>query len=149
MGTDIHGWVEVVQELDTGPRWVGVIRIKDIIFRTYGVFGCLFGVLNADEFDPVAAGRGIPKDASIQVYADGGDPSDPAPWASWALWGELDNVNWDERGARAWPDEAGVMHTRTRREMMDPAWELLFQMMAALATRWGEDGVRLVAWFDW
>lgn len=149
MGTDIHGWVEVVQNLDTGPRWVGVIRITDIIFRTYGMFGCLFGVLNSFEFEPVAAGRGIPEDASYDVHSDGGDPRDPAPGASWVLWSELDKINWEEHGSRALPDDNGAARTFARKETIQPSWEVLFKMMAALAKWRGEGRVRLVVWFDW
>ena len=30
----------------------------------------------------------------------------------------------------------------------DPGWDMLFKLMATLAEVYGEDGVRLVAWFD-
>jgi len=174
MGADIYGWVEVLQELRAQSRWVGVIRIGGLISRSYGMFGCLFGIRNADAFDPVASGRGIPGDASAEVYREWGH-DDCLPGRSWILWCEVDNINWEELGDRAlWvreehddraqsdesdavprlvslrpmQDEGEVLRRRSRQEALTPQWELLFELMHVLATRYGGEGVRLVVWFD-
>jgi hypothetical protein len=38
--------------------------------------------------------------------------------------------------------------TRTRKSVLTAGWTLLFKIMALLAERYGDDKVRLVAWFD-
>jgi len=48
------------------------------------------------------------------------------------------------------PPQAGVFELRrpTWRDQQHNGWDRLFKQMAALAEAHGEDGVRLVAWFD-
>jgi hypothetical protein len=36
----------------------------------------------------------------------------------------------------------------TRREALSDQWQLLFALMQTLARHYGDDGVRLVVWFD-
>jgi hypothetical protein len=36
-----------------------------------------------------------------------------------------------------------------RKDALGDAWRMVFGMMAALAARYGDDGVRLVVWFSW
>ena len=47
------------------------------------------------------------------------------------------------------PDEQGAEHRLTRGEALDDeGYRLLLELMAVLARRYGDDAVRLVAWFD-
>lgn len=95
MGTDIHGFVECLDEDDA--RWAAAIDI-DLLYagRGYDAFGCLFGVRNYAGFRPLAAGRGLPADASEAVrgeFADWGSDGHSPTWISWA---ELKGVDWAE-----------------------------------------------------
>ncbi|MFF3391303.1 hypothetical protein ACFYW1_10305 [Streptomyces sp. NPDC002669] len=105
MGTDIHGYIEVRDDCydtsepdDDGPdvRWHPVGDLDHFFTgRNYFSFGCLFGVRDGS-FEPLAAGRGFPGDASRAVaraFADEGAGYHSPSWISWA---ELDAVDWDE-----------------------------------------------------
>lgn len=68
MGTDIRGWVEVKESYGLPHHaWHGTIVIPSLIPGAYDSFGCLFGVRNYAGFAPVAAGRGLPDDLSVEV----------------------------------------------------------------------------------
>ena len=72
MGKDINGWVEV-HETNANPRpwvnypWHGVIKITELVGRSYDMFTSLFGVEpRYVDFDPIAPERGLPQDISVQ-----------------------------------------------------------------------------------
>lgn len=157
MGTDIYGWVEVDDNRSYPPdSWMGVIRINRFIGRTYGMYGSLFGHRNEDGFRPIAANRGFPSGLSqeLREFEDVG-PNSYGVGATWISWRDITAIDWDEEGTIAHPivTEQGVPPTesriRRRKEVLTPEWEMLFEMMAVLARRYGEDGVRIVAWFDY
>lgn len=76
MGTDIHGFIEVrnscthSSEPDDDElffRWHSAIALDHVYGgRSYEAFGCLFGV-RGGSFEPLAAQRGFPRDASRAV----------------------------------------------------------------------------------
>jgi hypothetical protein len=111
MGTDIAGWVEVLQ--DTG--WQGVIRVWPLVEREYGVFGSLFGVRNEDDFVPAFPSRGVPDDASTEVLDELRKMGDLAVGATWTLWDEIRHLEWDEKGnsltrrAVIWEEDEGPL----------------------------------------
>lgn len=54
------------------------------------------------------------------------------------------------RAGQQW-EIGGVLYraeTRRRGDALGPRWRRLFRMMATLAEEYGDDGVRLVVWFD-
>lgn len=96
MGTDAYGWIECRPWPDTrstaGP-WLAAVDLRLLnISRNYRAFACLFGVRN-EHFAPIAAGRGMPRDASAEVRAapDSYDHS-----TSWITYAEVEQIDWDE-----------------------------------------------------
>lgn len=89
MGIDIAGWVEVLEF----NQWKAVIRVTDIVSRNYDAFGCLFGVMNSACFEPLAAGRGVPDDASDELITDFLSWEDDAFDPTWIGWEELANLD--------------------------------------------------------
>jgi uncharacterized UPF0160 family protein len=130
MGTDIHGWVEV-RPLADEPEWYGVINAGLLVGRDYDTFGCLFGVKNYAGFVPLAAGRGLPEDASAEVRAvttraegmTDGEYAAAVHSASWIAWSELTVVDWDEL--------APVADRRIHEYERDPTGRLVYRRKAA------------------
>ncbi|MFE1318390.1 hypothetical protein [Kitasatospora phosalacinea] len=95
MGTDISGFVECRARYGSGA-WQAAIDLELLLdSRDYDAFGCLFGVRNYANFRPLAAGRGLPADASAAVLT----ARDEFPLHSdttWIGWDELAAVDWDE-----------------------------------------------------
>ncbi len=99
MGTDIRGWVEVrhadVDVFMNEVFWFAVIDLVGLVSRNYSMFGSLFGVRNHADFQPIAAGRGLPPDPSPAVRAEAMNSSDFHSH-TWVSWRELKAVDWDE-----------------------------------------------------
>ncbi len=68
MGTDIHGWIEVKSPIT--EDWLAIVQVWPLIYRTYDMFGSLFGVKNRLHFRPVAANRGVPTDVSHEAQQE-------------------------------------------------------------------------------
>lgn len=139
---DIEGWIEVDFSFNGHGEWEDFAEIKHLADRAYGLFGSSFGVRNAAEFIPLAANRRIPRDASLTVK-NRQEPLNCNP--SWILWSEIEQVDWQERGARVYPPDEQPL---TREQAVTPGWRIIFAIMEALASRYGGEYVRLVVWFD-
>ena len=136
MGVDCYGWVEVndPRKHDSGasrtPNWWGaVVRIDDIVDRSYAAYGFFFNVRNHSD-SAIASRRGLPLHMSESVEAEAEDPDSILTAVTWILWSEILGSNW----------QASITLT--------PGWSLLFSMMEHLATHYGSERVRLVVWFD-
>jgi hypothetical protein len=129
MGVDIEGWIEVDFSFNRHGYLEGVAEIKHLADRAYGLFGSFFGVRNADEFIPLAANRQEPLTCN----------------PSWVSRREIEQVDWQERGARVYPPDDRPL---TREQTVTPGWRIIFTIMEALASRYGGVHVRLVVWFD-
>ncbi|MFD7684295.1 hypothetical protein [Streptomyces sp. NPDC060187] len=161
MSTDIHGGIEFrhpgtgTDHYD-GEPWVAAMDLWPLYDETsYTAFGCLFGVRNKAGFRPLAPGRGLPVDLSSGMRAQlgTGAEEDGLHGASWVSWAELavidlseaaERVEWtsDERAHPYEPVTVGaVLGDETH-------WPHVFNVMKALAGRFGDDGVRLVVAFD-
>jgi hypothetical protein len=105
MGTDISGWVEYWDP--NAERWVGVIKLVPLVSdRSYELFAWLFGVGRRPDIPmrwqdpPIAAGRGLPPDASDEVAAE--HAADLAQFpeefygVTWVTWREVQTIDWDE-----------------------------------------------------
>lgn len=84
--------------------------------RNYDAFGCLFGVRNYANFRPLAAGRGLPLDASAALRAQFTQltewyPEDGVHGATWITWAEVKSVDWDEAAEK--PDSRLHQYRRT------------------------------------
>ncbi|MGC0317068.1 hypothetical protein [Kitasatospora acidiphila] len=209
MGTDIYGGIEVRdphadEDWYEWEPWRLAMDLYPLFDgRNYTAFGFLFGVRNYDGWQPVAANRGLPEDASAKLrqeyeQARTIDAAVHAP--SWVSWAELDRIDMSATPAGPggvlivhnsmspslqtwygvrdrWPspvlDRFGtpplgatpadaaygrwdVESTRlsyrrpTAADAVGPGtgWEHVFAVMRALSARFGEHGVRLVAYFD-
>lgn len=147
MGTDISGWVEVVHESNDGyRRWVGVIKVDWLVEHAYGMFGNLFGRRNVGEFSPIAAGRGMPPDASDEVQYAALDRAVATP--SWILWSEIKVIDWEEEEQEDTLGGPSFGRKVRRKDTLTPGWSTLWQVMEVLANQYGDTNVRLVVWFD-
>lgn len=161
MGTDIYGWVETRES--GSAWWDSAIRINDIVYRQYGMFASLFGVLNGGEkvtdigrFRAIAPGRGRPPGAS-QFYVEEYDSYGGGIGETWVLWSELAAIDWDEEGEQYIETEPpqrisvepGPGRRRERRgDYLNGGWATVFNLMSTLAEQFGTDNVRLSVWFD-
>lgn len=150
MGADIHGWVEVryeyLDEFDGLNIWYAIIKAGQLLDRDYDAFGMLFGVRNRAGFVPVANHRGLPADASDEVREHGTPPEDAGEddWIcyhspTWITYAEIKAINWDE---------SALDKPLTRRVALEDSFQMVFEMMEALAKRVGDNNVRLVIRFD-
>lgn len=101
MGADIHGYVECKGTFgvldDDDAQWHAAIDLGLLYGgRDYDAFGCLFGVRNYAGFRPLAAGRGLPPDATEQVRDAVRSWGADAHAMTWIGWAELARVDWDE-----------------------------------------------------
>ncbi|MEU9789910.1 hypothetical protein AB0E27_04680 [Streptomyces sparsogenes] len=94
MSTDIYGCIETRHPCadedwyDDEP-WLYAMDLAPLYSgNDYTAFGCLFGVRNHAGWEPVAAGRGLPRDASAQVRGDYEQwaPLDALHSATWVTW---------------------------------------------------------------
>ncbi|MFF8945185.1 hypothetical protein ACF1A5_23465 [Streptomyces sp. NPDC014864] len=156
MGTDIHGFIEVRNScVDSSEpdddelffRWHPAIALEHVYDgRSYAAFGCLFGV-RVRSFEPLAAQRGFPHDASHAVtraFERERDDSHSPSWISWAEWEEAD---WDSMESITGSSAPGGRLTR-RQAVSDDDWGDVRAVMGVLAKRHGAENVRLVVWFD-
>jgi hypothetical protein len=105
VGADIHGWVEYWHaDLEC---WIGVIKLAPLVCdRNYELFAWLFGVRRRPDIAmrwkdaPIAAGRGLPPDASSEVASEYTTALERFPTAyygtTWASWREVQAIDWDE-----------------------------------------------------
>lgn len=96
MGCDIHGYVEVDCGHEDRTWWKPAGNLFSFVGRAYDSFGCLFGVRNYAKFDPVAANRGIPDDASRTVTEDYESWGVDAHSASYLTYTEVKEIDWSE-----------------------------------------------------
>lgn len=157
MGTDIHGFIEVRNShIDTSEpdddelflRWHPAMALDHVYDdRSYDAFGCLFGVRNR-AFEPLAAQRGFPQDASraaVRAFQEEfGDAHSP----SWVSWAELEATDWDEPGRLSTQRPPCEDRLTRRQTVRDEDWGDVWTVMRTLAKRHGAENVRLVVWFD-
>lgn len=99
MGIDIQGAIECRPVFnsreDPALGWEYAIDLNLLnSTRDYDAFGCLFGVQNYAGFRPIAAGRGLPADASPQTLR--AHDESPAFSESWLSWADMAAVDWTE-----------------------------------------------------
>lgn len=101
MGTDIYGWIECKTEA-SAPSWQAVKNLADVYHgRDYTAFGCLFGVRNILDFEPIAADRGLPADISPEVAAEAGYFTNGNLCChTWITWAQVQQINWEETSKR-------------------------------------------------
>ncbi|MEU1322788.1 hypothetical protein [Streptomyces microflavus] len=118
MGTDMSGFLEYRASQDGQDAvWCGAHDLDSLNdVRNYDAFGCLFGVRNYANFRPLAAGRGLPLDASAALSAQFTQltewyPEDGVHGATWITWAEVKAVDWDEAAEK--PDSRLHEYRRT------------------------------------
>ncbi|MFF3728553.1 hypothetical protein ACFYYM_40105 [Streptomyces erythrochromogenes] len=155
MGTDIHGFIEVrnrcleISEPDDEERffrWHPAIALDHVYDgRSYAAFGYLFGV-RGRSFEPLAAQRGFPQDASRATTRAFGWETD-AHSPSWISWAELEGTDWDSTESTVGSPVSATPLTR-RQFVNDADLGDVWAVMALLAKRHGAENVRLVVWFE-
>jgi hypothetical protein len=92
VGTDIEGGVEI-RPGGCGTPWMLTTLSLDELPRHYDAFGLLFGVRDYAGFVPVAPGRGMPADASVELrQLSCGSSSEHDH--TWITWTELASIDW-------------------------------------------------------
>jgi hypothetical protein len=156
MGTDIHGFIEVRNDyIDSSEpeddellfRWHPAIALAHVYNdRSYEAFECLFGV-RGRSFEPLAALRGFPQDASRTVARAFETEREDSHSPSWISWAELEEADWD--ATETLTRQAVREEPLTRRQAVrDADWGDVWTVMRTLAKRHGAENVRLVVWFD-
>jgi hypothetical protein len=158
MGADISGWVEVEEVYESGNHtfgeWHGVIKIDDLVHRSYGMFGSLFGWRNGYGFRPIVNVRGAPEDQSEEYFL--AKQSFGQEGATWISAIELASVDWNEEGDHYLDEtthtvegEPGPGRRRIRRgDYLNGGWAILIDFIDRLAKEYGAEHVRLLVWFD-
>ena len=74
----------------------------DLIYggRSYDAFGCLFGVTNFAGFDPVAAKRGLPADATLRTREQAAGMIPAFFGMTWIGWDEIEAIDSDRPAPR-------------------------------------------------
>lgn len=121
-GDDFLRWETFAQS------WITWREIKEIDWDQDAVDG------KPHRYERAEDGKLVIRDKSVP------NPVDKAAGHS----GDVEGDTW-ERGGFVYKVER-----ISRREVLDsrPDWQLLFDLMARLAAEYGDDGVRLVVWFD-
>ncbi|MDR8414376.1 hypothetical protein MTP10_37305 [Nonomuraea sp. 3-1Str] len=100
MGADIHGFIECrtwTPGLDVGETaWCAAISLGMLVGRDYAALDCLFGVRSSGHWRPVAAGRGLPQDASESTKAGLAEWGEAAFGVTWLNGDEVAAIDWDE-----------------------------------------------------
>lgn len=100
MGTDIHGWVELLDPLT--EEWEATIDIEWLVGRNYDMFGQLFGVRGYTGFAPIAERRGLPADVSRDIAKERDDPD----------WHSFTHIAQREIAAIDWGEESPELDER-------------------------------------
>jgi hypothetical protein len=151
MGCDIHSYAEK----QNGRRWVG-LKIAAFESRDYGLFGWLADVRNYSGLAPLAAGRGLPADASATTAKHYRDWNRDAHNASWVSVSDLAGVDYEQiiedrrcikqLGPNMWTGggtcEPGEGKKETLREFLGPEY---FTVLKRLQDAGAE---RVLFWFD-
>lgn len=97
MGCDIHGHIEVDKSHNEDvTRWISAGTLFPFVGRSYDAFGCLFGVRNYSNFNPVAPDRGIPRPMSRSAKEDYESWKQDAHSQSFLNYTEIQDIDWDE-----------------------------------------------------
>lgn len=170
MSTSIYGSVEI-KKFNLGfDDWFEIIDVGIALTGNYDLFGCLFGVRNYANFNPLFQDRDFPPDCSDEVSKKF-HSEEMYRHLTWCSFHELKNVNLDEIADKPdsrifdeaqtpkgkivikrfleGPEETHKARHMSRRQALDdPDYIQLLELMEVLAKSYGDEGVRMVVWFD-
>ncbi len=163
MSTSIYGYVEIKIYNSGLDDWFSIINVGIAMPGNYDIFGCLFGVRNLANFKPLFPSRGFPIDCSEEIINEY-KSEECYHDITWCTYEELKNIDYSElslapderimveRGIKRYPSndsEAKLRKHISRGEVLnDSGFQLLFELMGVLAKRYGNEGVRMVVYFD-
>ena len=141
MTVDIHGWIEV-RQFKNESEFYPVVKIDHFVESNYKVFAYLFGIRNDFYFKPKFAGRGLPK------YSDWQKNSDNFHEKSETI-----------KDFEQWGQDAHSPTYATYKELKEilpqlnlinnlQGWLALFAIMSDLNSKFNDEDIRLVIWFD-
>jgi len=128
MGCDIHGYLEHRPYKTDNDYWEAIQTIQDN--RSYNTFSILANVRNYPErgvVTPISEPKGLPETASHATKADSEKWGVDGHSHSWLIYQEL---------------------APRREDFLDEDFKAFIDYMGILAKKYGEDGVRIVFWFD-
>jgi hypothetical protein len=171
VGCNIHGSFEILTE--TG--WYALYPIPSE--RSYDSYGVLFGVRNYTNSVPVAEGRGFPEDAHWRTKKKNESWKMDAHSHTWMNFKDLEEYDWEQKsiddristidkftgketGKASYtylqdnPEKAEEMgvylkHLERRAgDLLGETWRNIIEDMKILSEKYGNEGVRVVVWFD-
>lgn len=130
MVTDIHGFIECRGVFSAeSAGWIAAMSLDLVgLDSDYDAFGSLFGVRNLAAFAPVAAGRGLPVDATETTRAQFREPD--CHGSTWISWSEVQAIDADE--------PAMAVDSRIHRHERDPAGDWRYVGKAGWSRRFAE-----------
>lgn len=136
MGCNIHGFIETKEYPNSDTRqWWSVHEIP--YTRNYAFYAAIAGVRNYLEITPISEPRGIPHDASLMSEATSKEDGADGHTHSWLTYKEIKEYDWLQNiGDKMLIDN---IHTH---------FKSLMNEMRFLSGYYGEEGVRMVFWFD-
>jgi len=137
----MYGYVEINIKNQVGEftfdNWKAIIRLDR--WTDYGLFYNLFYESHGKHFIPIAANRGLPKDATPETIEIIGHIT-PKTWISFD---EIKKNDWNEQ--RLHPEDNDKDHLGlTRREHLSSFSKMLFSLMNTLGKEFGDENVRMV-----
>ena len=136
MGCNIHGFIETMEYPDSeNARWWSVHEIP--YTRNYRFYAAIAGVRNYIEITPISKPKGIPEDASMMSKVEAEEMGRDGHSHSWLTYKEIKEYDWlQDVGGSLLIDN---VHTH---------FKSLMNEMRFLASTYGEEGARVVFWFD-
>ena len=136
MGCNIHGFIEVLEYPDSeNDKWWEVHEIP--YTRNYRFYAALAGVRNGVNIKPISEPKGMPVDASMMSRVEAEEMEGDAHTHSWLTYKEIKEYDWmQDIGDGLLIDNIHI-HFKS-----------LINEMRFLANHYGDEGVRVVFWFD-
>jgi len=136
MGCNIHGFIEVLSWPNSERTpWQAVHEIP--YTRNYVFYAVLAGVRNYCGVVPISEPKGMPKDPSMMSRVEAEEDGPDGHTHSWLKYRELKEYDW--------------LQTVEDFMIIDKVhvfFKALMGEMRFLSGEYGEEGVRMVFWFD-
>ena len=137
MGSNIHGYLELLEYPNTDyERWEQSYPIQ--YDRDYYFYGVIADVRNYLELEPISKPRGLPKDVSRDTKYDSDQMGGDGHSHSYLYANELREYNWKQK----------IPDGRMLIDAMNTTHKALLLLVNFFAHEYGDDGVRIVFWFD-
>jgi len=137
MGCNIHGWLEVLAWPDSERiKWQDVHEIP--YTRNYVFYAVLAGVRNYCNVTPISFPKGMPQETGVMSRVEAEEDGPDGHTHSWLTYKELKDYDWLQT-----PNDEFLLI-----DEIHTFFKALMHEMKFLSGKYGEEGVRIVFWFD-